>query len=1232
MIDSEEDMVPATPEIKSRKIKVKVLSPKNENEHIDNKKRTISPSCSNHNLEKKFKKAQIENADPLTIHKCLEKSPILTKRWPAKSSPRKSPKKISPKKARSPKKKLFETTHDVNMFKVEVIDNFVKVTPSKSSCAPSLSPKKRSSEKKQSSILQYTSPSLSSRFQTEMKTPPQEKTPSKNITPSMSRVKVKLHFEKLNCDDLIEKNLKIEVKNEYMELMGDDFSDFFENDVDLKLPEEIYSLDLSQPQHCKVLSFNKIDKNKMEIIVKSTKSDEKAKCVLEGFWIHTNFDVKAEIYLQGIKLNNEPFWRVTNKEGLLVYEPNLLISSTSVVGALFCKRRAVFRTYFAGFEPENKVMIIGVLVHSLLQNVLKSKANTLRQIETILKALLTTKDSVKMLYRTSLTLEEIKEEISTFIPRILKFIQVYFFDKTDTNINNWKGHIDSIKDIEENIWCPELGMKGKIDVTLKIDDEKMMPLEIKTGRTTVSLEHRGQVMIYIMMMLKLGYNVSSGLLLYLKEGDLKEIKINESEKRDIILLRNDLAYFLKQRVQLKRNDKDEKTLESMKLPEPIHHHSACGKCPYNIICCAYLSKENYDLSSNVSLKEVSKSVLSHLSESHINYFIHWTNLLDLESSQHVHKDISSIYTILPEEREKQGKCLSNLNLIGCIADADGFYKHTFKKITETTTLLISGLNESSYVVISTNERPAVASGLVTYIDHTTIIVELERNLQDRYKNSPFHIDSYDSTSANSFNLSNLALLLEDTETSQRLRDLIIDKKPPNYLKKLPRIVATKAPPILQRLNAVQQQAVLKVLTAEDYVLIKGLPGTGKTATIVALVELLTEIGKSVLITSYTHNAVDNVCLRLKRRGVKVLRLGSQGRIHSDLIDMSEFELTKNCQSVEELEKVYNEAKVLAVTCLGSKHPVLSKRTLDVCLIDESTQALQCSLFRALSVCKKYVFIGDPNQLPPLVKSEDARLKGMSETVFDRLQSDVGMVTLNINYRMNATITDIANKFMYDGELKIGKDSISNATLNFDTSIHNITKKKWILETLSTKLKDSVKILDTGKTHLLNYNFNFSEKLSSNDELKCSNLYETAIIYKLIKILLKLGIPYSNVGVIAPYRAQVAQLSSVLVETKIDVSTVDQFQGQDKSVIIYSCTKSTPDLKITKFDILEDKRRLNVALTRAKHKLIIIGDVETVGKYSTFGKLFKFVDSDNFIRLENGNLDFDWGEVADLKLE
>jgi len=254
-------------------------------------------------------------------------------------------------------------------------------------------------------------------------------------------------------------------------------------------------------------------------------------------------------------------------------------------------------------------------------------------------------------------------------------------------------------------------------------------------------------------------------------------------------------------------------------------------------------------------------------------------------------------------------------------------------------------------------------------------LRLERDLSQLYGQESFIMDKHESQSFATFNFTNLGLLLSDGERFQELRDIIVAKKQPEQHKVLPKIILTKGAPMLLQLNKVQKTAALRALTTSSHLLIKGLPGTGKTQTLVSLVRLLHLLGKSVLITAQTHSAVDNLLLRLLPFDLPMMRLGSSSRIHSQLEEISEDRLTKDCKTVEELEKALEKPSIVGVTCLGAGHPLFQRRQFDYCIVDEATQVLQPTVLRPLVHCSKFVLVGDPEQLPPIVRSKEARQRG-----------------------------------------------------------------------------------------------------------------------------------------------------------------------------------------------------------------------------------------------------------------
>lgn len=172
----------------------------------------------------------------------------------------------------------------------------------------------------------------------------------------------------------------------------------------------------------------------------------------------------------------------------------------------------------------------------------------------------------------------------------------------------------------------------------------------------------------------------------------------------------------------------------------------------------------------------------------------------------------------------------------------------------------------------------------------------------------YHLDKYESQSIISFNFSSLALLLEPSENSAQLRRFIIDKEIPSFLSSDSHLDSfINSSGLTLNLNLSQRSAIVKALAADHYALIKGMPGTGKTSTVATLIRLLVLMGRSVLVTSHTHSAVDNLLLLLHKNGIDFLRLGSNTRVHPDLWGKCDQAVSQNCDTPEKLSNLYNQA-------------------------------------------------------------------------------------------------------------------------------------------------------------------------------------------------------------------------------------------------------------------------------------------------------------------------------------
>ncbi|XP_077301776.1 DNA replication helicase/nuclease 2 [Arctopsyche grandis] len=1054
-------------------------------------------------------------------------------------------------------------------------------------------------------------------------------------------------------DDLFDSNVEekcVSLNSNMDNIFDDQIDEAFVDNWDMN-DTLIEDLDISQWQRCIVVNAYKSHAETV-LKLKSIENEKFGTCIIKDFWKDVYIETDNVVSIISIKHNDGQYY-VTNQGGYLVLWPDNLITGTEIVNSLFCTRKSILQSNFKGMDSGNKSMVIGTLVHELLQICLRNKINTLEGISTECKRMLKDPQFIYTLYDIDMTETDASIELRKFIPQILRFIETYVNPKAVTQLNHkdknkkWQGTIKEIVDIEENIWSPKYGVSGRIDVTVKVaihnrrgigsKIEKLMPLELKTGKASNSAEHRGQVILYTMLMTEVlkGSDVNEGLLLYLRDSiDVQEVSANYSEKRDLILLRNKLSHFTEQwrKSTLLPADAIDHNTKNVVLPDPINHHSACKSCPYLTLCSLYLSKDSdAQLSGGHLLMKLKDEAIGHLASEDVNYFLNWCRLLMIEDSEKFdglqRKDI---WNLTPSERERKGKCISGLVILS-VSSNDTRFEHTFKRLESSVTRenRVSSLQSGDYVVISSCDKYGESSGTITGLDSDTVSVLLNRDLTKRNSHATVYtIDCLESKMLLTYNLTNLSVLMDNSDISNKLRRIIVNKQPSAFNEKLSSKIVEKAKNILSELNIVQQRAVLKSLTAKDYILIRGMPGTGKTQTLVALVKLLVKLDMSILITCQTHSAVDNIFIKLKNSNIKMLRLGASNKIHKTLQRYTETELTKGCDSVDALKMLYNSINVVGVTCLGSNHSLLSKRVFDVCIVDESTQVLQCSVLRPLFAAKKFILVGDPAQLPPIVRSSKARILGLDESLFSRLDGLNSTVSLTLQYRMNETITEVANRLTYNGQLKCANENVSNYTINLNPQICMKQKvNAFLSECFSTAIEDSVVFLDTGNTYssCKNKEMHSLYSFDNLDAAKYNNICEALIVLNIIQVLLKASIKKNQIGVIAPYREQISLLNKVVKSrTKnvpsvnnsndennndIEIQTVDQYQGRDKDIIIYSCTKTYSEEKLLDANafkenqILDDKRRLTVAITRAKCKLIIIGDVKSLRSYKPFKELF-----------------------------
>lgn len=693
-------------------------------------------------------------------------------------------------------------------------------------------------------------------------------------------------------------------------------------------------------------------------------------------------------------------------------------------------------------ESTSAAMMLGSIVHELFQEAVVEAVQgggeipSEEKLQSLVSRLLGRPRVLLELYRLGNTVDSLREDVASFIPQVVTWCSRYLTqDKHRLGIGSykWQGRITAVEEVEENLWSPRLGLKGKVDMVVRVERPNglaILPLELKTGRASFSAEHRGQLALYAMMASDRRPDPRAGLLLYLREGAMEEMTAPDRERRDLIRLRNDLAFHLAARLEASQVTGKEPSL--LPLPPPIAHERGCQQCPHKVTCAVHQVLKEEVPAAPHPMSFLVPQHTAHLSTQHLEYFRHWCLLHQLEAAENLGGG-GALWCRNAVQREEEGECLAWLvmDTTPPVEVRPGVFLHTLVRSHRhpgpAAPLASVGLHAGDPVVASSTKALALASGSVQGFREGAVLAELDRKLEGGVTRH-YHLDLHHSTNFFRLPMQSLARLLLPEPRSEALRRLVVDRAAPTFKKRVPSKVLS-CRPMLSHLNSAQKRAVIQAVAAEDYLVVQGFPGTGKSSTLATMVRVLLLLNRSVLLTAYTNTALDSLLLKLHALGIDFMRVGRTNKVHPDLTSHTEEARTSHVCTVEELTEVYASQRVVAATCLGLSHSIFSRRTFDVCIVDEAAQVLQLTALGPLFVCSSFVLVGDDQQLPPVVRSECAVLHGMTETLFERLYCPKVAVTLTEQYRMNGPIMALANHLTYNSQLTCGRPELETATLD-----------------------------------------------------------------------------------------------------------------------------------------------------------------------------------------------------------
>jgi DNA replication ATP-dependent helicase Dna2 len=729
---------------------------------------------------------------------------------------------------------------------------------------------------------------------------------------------------------------------------------------------------------------------------------------------------------------------------------------------------------------------------------------------------------------------------------------------------------------EQTLISERYGLKGRADAV-----RRGAPVELKTGKNTNSeprFHDKVQVACYALLLGEHGEQPDTGTLIYTKNAalDRNEADGDLSPAKDFSLNAGLVEYVLRQRNELAAMG------VAGEIPTGYEANATCNYCFEQDTCMV--------VSGRLDQESKAGQIGEALPADERDYFDRFYRAIEAERRA-VHDEYAKLWTQSAAERADADRALIDLEPTGK-KEVDGRWQlrarcdDPVSKIREGDVVLAS----DGHPVRGNAEMARVVELGEEVVVQTDEPVELRR------------LDVYPSEMGADGMLTALHDAVLAGDPSQK--DVVFGRRDPEFQEVEEEFIPN---------NTAQNRAVRLAVGAEDCALIHGPPGTGKTYTIARTVRALVERGERVLLSAFTNRAVDNVLDALREQGFEdFVRVGTEHGIRED---MQESRLQTHGDPDERAAELH-EAPVVAATTASCGSRVMREQSFDVALVDEAGQLTEPATLAALALADRFVLVGDHQQLPPVVQaadatsdatdhsgestdaatavarsdggepsearraSEDERSESsgsqnekadLSRSLFERMVEahPDAAVMLDKQYRMAQRIQAFSSSEFYDGALRPAAPAVAAQHI---TDLSGVDA-----DTLPDHLQNQVAFIDPdGEAH------------------GNTNPAEVRAVAEVVEKFIEADVAREDIGVIAPFRAQAAAIRRAVSDVAVD--TVDRFQGSAKEVIIVSFV-ATGNLDSP---IFEDYRRVNVALTRAKKALVLVGDsdaLETDERYA-----------------------------------
>jgi DNA replication ATP-dependent helicase Dna2 len=798
----------------------------------------------------------------------------------------------------------------------------------------------------------------------------------------------------------------------------------------------------------------------------------------------------------------------------VILEPSFLVDVTDVRNWVQCPRMYYLNKLSS--TPLAYPVVKGTIVHEAFGDLLRGRDREEAIDDRVDEAAL----DIGLLERDP---EAVRADVADHVRAIEGWLQQGVLDDTD----EWRSEYTLIGE--------RVGIKGRSDAV-----RRGAPVELKTGKNTnrdPRFQDKVQAACYALLLEERGADVDTGTLLYTKNAalDRNEESGDLSPAKDFSIGSGLLDFVLRTRNEIAAME------HGMDVPTGYEADAVCEYCFEQDTCLAVSGR----LDQESKAGQIGTAVPGEERE----YFDRFYRLIE-EERRSVHRTYASLWRQSPKERAEADRALIGLEPTGQRQLDDGRWE-----LRAEPTGATSKIREGDHVLASDGD-PIDGDAEPARVERLgeKAVVTAEEPIELR------RLDVYPSEFGVDRQLSALAEFVLRSEP---------DKKDPLFGRREPEFDESQGTYIPN--NEAQNRAVNRAVNAEDFALIHGPPGTGKTYTIARLVRALVASGERVLLSAYTNRAVDNALEALEEQGfTDFVRMGTESGVREDMRDA----LLPSRGDPAELADRLRSAPVVAATTSTAGSRAMRQLDFDVAVVDEASQLAEPDALAAINRADRFTLVGDHRQLPPVVRAEN----DLSTSLFERLiEGHPGAaVALDRQYRMAQAIQAFPSREFYDGGLRPATGEV--AARRIDDLTGGADPPADLRPPVSFHHVDG-----DGARHT--------------DAREAERVEEVVAAYEAA------GVPWEDIGVIAPFRAQVTEIDQRLPEG-VTVDTVDRFQGSSQEVIVVSFVASN-DLSGPLF---EDERRLNVALTRAKRALALVGDREALGSRDLYARMMEWAES------------------------